>query len=75
MDLTSMKKVMDMFQDAVKKLSTEIGKAALIWRDSKFSDLSASVSIIANMSKDVITTEECCSDSVNKFKKIADEKY
>lgn len=69
------KKDMEMFQRSVRKLSTEIGRASSIWTDSKFSELSASVSTIANMSKDVIVASERCCSSADRFEKIGNEKY
>ena len=65
----------DGFQIAVKRLSTEIGKAASIWNDPKFSELSAAVSVIANMSKDVIVTGEKSCLSIDKFEKLSEEQY
>lgn len=75
MNTSNIKKDMDMFQRAVKKLSTEVGKASAIWGDSKFSELSSSVSTIANMSKNVIVAGNNSCHSIEKFIKISDEKY
>lgn len=75
MNTATIKKDMDMFQDAVKKLSIEVGKASSIWGDSKFSGLTASVNMIANMSKNVIVAGDCSCNSIDKFIKISDEKY
>lgn len=75
MNTSNVKKDMDMFQKAIKKLSAEVGKAATIWGDSKFSELSSSVSAIANMSKNVIVAGNNSCHSIDKFIKISDEKY
>lgn len=72
---SNVKKDMDIFQKAVKKLSNEIGKASTIWGDSKFSELSSCVSTIANMSKNVIVTGNNSCHSIDKFIKISEEKY
>ncbi len=65
----------DGFQTAVKRLSGGIGKAAPIWSDPKFSELSSAVSVIANMSKEVIVTGEKCCASIDKFAKVSEEQY
>ncbi len=69
------RKDVDAFQSAVKKLGGEIGKASSLWSDAKFSELSAAVSIIANMSKDIIVTGDKCCSSIDKFAKISEERY
>lgn len=63
------------FQRAVKKLSAGIGKASSLWKDAKFSELSSSVGEIAYMSKDIIVTGEQCCHSIEKLNKIAAEEY
>lgn len=75
MNTSNIKKDMDMFQRAVKKLSAEVGKASAIWEDSKFSELSSSVSTIANMSKNVMVAGNNSCHSIDRFIKISDEKY
>lgn len=69
------RKEMDMFQESVMRLSREIGKAAILWNDSKYAELSSSVSQIANASKNVIVAGDKCCSSVSKMEEIAAEKY
>lgn len=69
------KKEMQIFQSSVKKLSAGIGRASSLWRDAKFSELSASVGEIANQSKDVIVAGDRCCSAIDNFDKIAAEKY
>jgi len=59
----------DAFQLAVRKLSGEIGKASSLW------SLSAVISVIANISRDVIVTGDKCCSSIDKFAKISEERY
>ncbi len=63
------------FQAVVKKLSGEIGKAASIWNDSKYSELFSAVSNIASISKEIIVTGEKSCTSIEKFAKLAEEQY
>ena len=71
----NIKKEMQVFQSSVKQLSAGIGRASSLWMDAKFSELSASVGEIASQSKDVIVTGDRCCSSIDKFDKIAAEKY
>ena len=65
----------DGFQVAVKRLSGEIGKASAIWNDPKFSELSSTVRLIADISKSVIITGEKSCVSIDKFVKLSEEEY
>lgn len=69
------RKEMQIFQASIKRLSVEVGKASDLWKDEKFSELSSSVSEVANQSKNVMITADRCCVSIDKFKKIATEKY
>lgn len=75
MSSENIKKEMQIFQASVKKLSAGVGAASSLWKDKKFSELSSSVAEIANQSKDVIVTGDRCCSSIDKFEKIASEKY
>lgn len=69
------KKDLQEFQAAVKKLSGGVGKASSIWSDTQFAELSSSVSSVANQSKDLMVSGDRCCSSIDKFDKIAAEKY
>ena len=71
----NIKKEMQIFQSSVKQLSVGIGRASSLWKDEKFSELSASIGEIANQSKDVIVAGDRCCSTIDKFDKIAAEKY
>lgn len=64
-----------MFQDAVQKLRIGVGKGTSLWQDEKFRDLSAGVSEIASMSRNVILAGEKCCISIDRFEKVATERY
>ena len=68
-------KEMRAFQAAVQNLSSGIGQASALWRDSKYSELSASVGEIAAQSRDVLVAADRCCAAVSRFEKIADEEY
>lgn len=68
-------KEMQSFQAAVQKLSSKIGEASSLWRDSKYSELSSSVGEIATQSRDVLVAADRCHSAVAKFDKIAEEEY
>ena len=63
------------FQAAVQRLSSGISQASVLWRDSKYSELSSSVGEIATQSRDVLISADRCCAAVRKFEKIADEDY
>ncbi len=71
----NIKREIQIFQSSVKHLSAGIGRASSLWRDAKFSELSASIGEIANQSKDVIVAGDRCCSSIDKFDKIAAERY
>lgn len=71
----SIKKKMQMFQASIKQLSSGVESASSLWRDERFSELSSSVAEIANQSKDVMVTGGRCCSSIDRFEKIASEKY
>lgn len=74
MSSTSIQKDLQIFQASVKKLSSGVGKASTIWNDSKFSELSTSVSQVAAQSKQVMVTGERLCSSIDKFDRVANEK-
>lgn len=63
------------FQAAVKKLGDGIGRASSLWSDAKYSELSSSVSGVAAQSKNLMVAGDRCCSSIDKFDKIAAEKY
>ena len=75
MGYENIKKEMQVFQSSVKQLSAGIGRASSLWGDEKFSELSASVGEIASQSKDIIVAGDRCCSSIDKFVRIAAEKY
>ena len=60
---------------AIRKNGAGISRASSLWKDEKFSELSASIGEVANNSKSVIVSGDRCCSSVDKFNKIAGEKY
>ena len=75
MSSASIQKDLQIFQASVKKLSSGVGKASSIWNDSKFLELSASVGQVAVQSKQVMVSGERLCYSIDKFDRIANEKY
>lgn len=71
----SIRKEIQIFQSSIKNLSTGISQASSLWKDEKFSELSASIGEIANNSKSIMVVGDRCCSSVDKFDKIAIEKY
>ena len=63
------------FQSSIQSLSAGISKASSLWKDEKFSELSASIGEIANNSKEVMIAGNRCCSTVDRFNKIAAEKY
>lgn len=75
MGTENIRKEMQIFQSSIKNLSAGIGRASSLWKDEKFSELSASIGEVASNSKNVIVAGDRCCSSVDKFNKIAAEKY
>lgn len=75
MGALEIKKDLQDFQTAVKKLSDGIGRAGSLWSDAKFSELSSSVGSLATQSKDLMVSGDKCCSSIDRFNKIAAEKY
>ena len=75
MGTESIRKEMQIFQSSIKNLSAGISRASSLWKDEKFSELSASIGEVANNSKNVMVAGDRCCSSVDEFNKIAAEKY
>ncbi|MCM1233330.1 MAG: hypothetical protein NC489_24700 [Ruminococcus flavefaciens] len=75
MGSSEIKKDLQDFQTAVKKLSDGIGRAGSLWSDAKFSELSSSVGMVATQSKDLMVSGDKCCSSIDRFDMIAAEKY
>ena len=75
MGALEIKKDLQDFQAAVKKLSDGVGRASSLWSDAKYSELSSSVSHVATQSKDLMMSGDRCCSSIDKFDRIAAEKY
>ena len=73
--IKNIRKEMQIFQSSIKNLSAGISQASSLWKDEKFSELSASIGEVANNSKNVMVAGDRCCSSVDKFNKIAAEKY
>lgn len=71
----SIRKELQAFQASIKSLSASVSQASSLWRDEKFSELSSSVSEIANQSRDVMVAGDRCCASIERFLTIAAEKY
>ena len=75
MNYINIKRDLDTFHASVKRLGYGVGKASVLWKDEKYTELSDSIRSIASMSKDVIITGNRCHDSISRFDSIANEKY
>lgn len=75
MGTEKIRKELQIFQSSIKNLSAGISQAASLWKDEKYSELSASIGEVANNSKNVMVAGDRCCSSVDKFNKIAAEKY
>ena len=75
MGTESIRNEMKIFQSSIKNLSAGISRAASLWKDEKFSELSASIGEVANNSKNIMVAGDRCCSSIEKFDKIAAEKY
>lgn len=74
MGTEKIRKEMQIFQASIKRLSVGVGRVSNLWKDEKFSELSSSLSEVANQSKIIIVAADRCCTSIDKFEKIAAEK-
>ena len=63
------------FQSSIKRLTADISKTSSLWRDEKYAELASSMGNVATQSRDVMLSGERCCSSVDKFNRIAGEKY
>lgn len=75
MGIENIQREMQVFQSSIRNLSAEISQASSLWKDEKFSELSASIGEVANNTKNVMVAGDRCCSSVGKFNKITEEKY
>ena len=75
MGTENIRKEMQIFQSSIKNLSAGIGRASSLWKDEKYSELSSSIGEVANNSKSVMLLGDRCCSSIEKFNRIASEKY
>lgn len=75
MGTENIRKEMKVFQSSIKNLSAGISRASSLWKDEKFSELSTSIGEVANNSKNVMVAGDRCCSTIDKFNKIATEKY
>ncbi len=73
MGVEKIKKDMERFEISVRKLSSEISKASVLWKDDQFMKLNTSVQKVAAQSKDLMVAGSNCCSSVGKFDQIAQE--
>ena len=75
MNSKEIRKDVQEFQASVAKLGGEIKNASSLWKDSKYTELSSSVSTVSNQAKELMVTGDRCCASIDKFDRIASEKY
>lgn len=75
MGTEDIRKEMQIFGASIKNLSAGISRASSLWKDEKFTELSVSIGEVANNSKNVMVAGDRCCSSVDKFNRIASEKY
>lgn len=75
MDSGLIRQDVEAFQVAVKKLSGEVGSAGSLWSDTKFSELFSAVSMIANMSRDIMVAGDNCCNTIDRFAMLSAEEY
>lgn len=63
------------FQEAAARLSQAIRKAAALWQDDNYRQLSNSVADLGKQTRSVLEAEERSRRSVARFEQIAREKY
>lgn len=71
--MESIGKQLEAFRLSVMQLSAGVSRAAPLWKDEKFLELSVSVGEIARQSKDVKVAGERCCSALDRFNAIAEE--
>lgn len=69
------RKDLQLFQESIKHLSSSISGASSLWRDQKYAELSSAVSEVASQSRDVMVSGDRCCLSIDRFDKVAAERY
>lgn len=75
MPSSEIRKEMQLFQASIKQLSSSISGASSLWGDKKFTELSTAVSEVASQSRDVMVSGDRCCTSIDRFDKVAAERY
>ena len=73
MTSTKIRREIESFQHSVKALSTGLKGSGTEWKDEKYRELSKLVQDIASSSKKIIVSGDRVCETIDRFKKIADE--
>lgn len=75
MSSNEIKRELQGFKNSIQKLSVGIGQVGTLWKDQKYNDLNSSVKEVASQSKTVMVYGDRCCSSIDRFDRIASEKY
>lgn len=64
---------LDHFQRSVTQLSSGVGSASVLWKDEKFTALSAAIGTIASQSKEVLVMGDRCCSSLEAFSRLSQQ--
>ena len=70
---SALKKDIDSFQLAVRKLSDSVNKCGIDWNDAQLQKLSGSIKSLASSSKQLIVSPSECESSIKRFQRIESE--
>ena len=73
MNSAKIRREMESFQNSVKMLSSGIKQSGAEWNDDKYKELSGLVRNVASSSKQVIVAGDQICETIDRFKKIAEE--
>lgn len=73
-DESTLKKHLEDFQKAVKKLGNSVNKNRDEWNDAQYSNLSDSIKGVAALSKQVLIFGNKCSSAIKRFNVIESER-
>jgi hypothetical protein len=73
-DESALKKHLEDFQKAVKKLGDSVNKSGVEWNDAQFISLSNSIKGVAASSKQVLVFGNQCSSAIKRFNAIESER-
>ena len=70
---STLRKDIESFQLAIRKLSDTVNKCGIDWKDPQFQKLSSSIRTLASSSKQLIVSASECESAIKRFQQVESE--